>query len=63
MPCLLWHAIKHAKTLGCTTFDFEGSMDPGVERFFRTFGATRKMYLQLTKNTSKVWKLKELLRG
>lgn len=63
MPTLLWHAIKEAKKRGNNHFDLEGSMDPGVERFFRSFGGERKLYLVLKKNISPLWKLKEMLRG
>lgn len=61
MTTLLWHAITHAKELGKSGFDFEGSMDPGVEKFFRLFGGKRQLYLVLRKNDSMLWKLKERL--
>ena len=37
---LFWHLIEDlaGKT---QAFDFEGSMDPGIEQFFRSFGATQ----------------------
>lgn len=59
---LIWDAIKKAKELGLKIFDFEGSMDKGVEQFFRSFGGERNMYLQLSSNQSKLWKLKEWIR-
>jgi len=31
-------AIRYAKELGIKTFDFEGSMIPAIESFFRGFG-------------------------
>lgn len=34
----IWHAIQYAKQKGLQTFDFEGSMLPEVEKFFRGFG-------------------------
>lgn len=61
MTALLWHSIKHSKTIGKEGFDFEGSMDPGVEKFFRNFGGKRELYLVLRKNESLLWKLKERL--
>ncbi|MCB0696125.1 MAG: GNAT family N-acetyltransferase [Chitinophagaceae bacterium] len=61
MTALIWHAIEHAKELGKTGFDFEGSMDQGVEKFFRNFGGKRQLYLVLRKNDSMLWKLKEKL--
>jgi lipid II:glycine glycyltransferase (peptidoglycan interpeptide bridge formation enzyme) len=63
MSLLLWHCIKEGKNRGQKTFDLEGSMDPGVERFYRSFGGKRALYLILSKNTSRIWKLKQLLRG
>jgi hypothetical protein len=35
---LVDRAIGFAREAGCTIFDFEGSMIPGVEKFFRGFG-------------------------
>lgn len=63
LTALLWHAIQHAIQLGKKAFDFEGSMDPGVEQFFRNFGGSRELYLVLKKNDSLLWKVKEKLRG
>jgi lipid II:glycine glycyltransferase (peptidoglycan interpeptide bridge formation enzyme) len=60
---LLWHTIKEAKKRGNTVFDLEGSMDEGVERFFRNFGGDRSLYIVLQKNKSLVWKLKQMVRG
>lgn len=62
MTALLWHVIKEAKRKGHSTFDFEGSMDEGVERFFRSFGAQRELYLVLQRNDSMLWKLKKMVR-
>lgn len=59
---LIWDAIKKAKELGLKIFDFEGSMDKGIEQFFRSFGGERNMYLQVTANRSRLWKLKEWIR-
>jgi lipid II:glycine glycyltransferase (peptidoglycan interpeptide bridge formation enzyme) len=61
MTALLWQAITDAKVLGKKVFDFEGSMDPGVERFFRHFGARRELYLTIHKNSSTLWKIKDFL--
>lgn len=62
MPALLWNCIKEAKARGNTCFDMEGSMDQGVERFFRGFGGQRELYLTPQKNNSLIWKLKSLIR-
>lgn len=63
MSVLLWHAMKEAKKLGCKTFDLEGSVDPGVERFFRGFGGERALYMILLKNDSLLWKAKKIVMG
>lgn len=63
MTALLWHAITDAKSRGLKLFDFEGSMDPGVERFFLGFGGRRALYMVLKKTDSMIWKLKEQFLG
>ena len=62
VSALLWHAIKEAKAHGCKTFDFEGSMDEGVERFFRSFGARRELYMVLQKDDHWLWRLSKRFR-
>jgi lipid II:glycine glycyltransferase (peptidoglycan interpeptide bridge formation enzyme) len=62
MSLLLWHTIKEAKKRGNTAFDLEGSMDEGVERFFRNFGGNRALYIVLHKSKSILWNLKKLVR-
>lgn len=61
MSLLLWQAIKDARQRGNQYFDFEGSMDPGVERFFRKFGARRELYLVLKKEDSWLWRMRNVL--
>jgi lipid II:glycine glycyltransferase (peptidoglycan interpeptide bridge formation enzyme) len=61
MTLLLWHTIKEAKKRGHATFDLEGSMDEGVERFFRNFGGERALYIVLHKNDSILWKMKKMI--
>jgi lipid II:glycine glycyltransferase (peptidoglycan interpeptide bridge formation enzyme) len=61
MSLLLWHTIREAKKRGNKTFDLEGSMDEGVERFFRNFGGDRALYIVLQKNRSFIWKLKQMI--
>lgn len=34
----MWHAILKAKSMGLEVFDFEGSVIPAIERYFRGFG-------------------------
>ena len=41
-------AIKAVSSV-CESFDFEGSMMPGVERVFRSFGAIQKPYFTISK--------------
>ena len=36
----MWHAILKAKSMGLEVFDFEGSILPPIERYFRGFGGT-----------------------
>ena len=45
---VLWEAIKHVSQY-TDTFDFEGSMLPGVERFFREFGAMQTPYFTISR--------------
>jgi hypothetical protein len=46
---LVLKSIEKAKALGCTTFDFEGSMLKGVEKFFRSFGPELVPYFTVNK--------------
>jgi len=61
MTLLLWHTIKEAKKRGHSTFDLEGSMDEGVEKFFSNFGGERALYIILKKNKSLLWQFKQLI--
>lgn len=45
----MWEAIKFAKKLGLRYFDFEGSMSPDIEKYFRGFGGTLTPYYQINK--------------
>lgn len=45
-PALLAGAIGRAQAEGSLVFDFEGSMIPGIERFFRQFGGVPVPYWQ-----------------
>ena len=42
-------AIEHAKQIGLKQFDFEGSMEPNIERYFRGFGARITPYFRINK--------------
>ena len=45
---VLWEAIRQVSRY-TGKFDFEGSMLPGVERFFRGFGAVQTPYFMITR--------------
>ena len=45
---VLWECIQYVSR-HTSTFDFEGSMLPGVERFFREFGATQTPYFTISR--------------
>ena len=49
---LVLTSIEKAKALGCTIFDFEGSMLKGVEKFFRSFGP--ELFPYYTVNKAKI---------
>lgn len=48
-PSCMWQSILHAKKLGISTFDFEGSMLPEVENYFRDFGGDLLPYYTIQK--------------
>jgi len=45
----LWESIKYAQRLKLREFDFEGSMVPQIERYFRGFGGTLTPYYRVNK--------------
>jgi lipid II:glycine glycyltransferase (peptidoglycan interpeptide bridge formation enzyme) len=45
---VMWEALRQVAQY-TDTFDFEGSMIPGVERFFREFGAKQTPYFLITR--------------
>ena len=58
---LTWEAIKFA-SIAKKIFDFEGSMNENIEKFFRGFNTVQKSYFSITKTNSKLIKAKRLLR-
>ena len=46
---LIQTSIQKSKELGCSIFDFEGSMIKGVEKFFRSFGGELVPYFTVNK--------------
>ncbi|MFA6152699.1 MAG: GNAT family N-acetyltransferase [Chitinophagaceae bacterium] len=63
MALLTWNAILEAKKMTLKIFDFEGSMDAGIARFFQRFGGTKMSYDEFSITTSPLWKLKSKLLG
>lgn len=63
LALLVWEAIKTFRRQGLSCYDFEGSMDKGIEPFFRKFGGTRVPYLLFEQNNSMIWKLKKRILG
>ncbi|WP_239586020.1 GNAT family N-acetyltransferase [Bacillus mesophilus] len=57
---LAWEAIKYSASV-TKSFDFEGSMIPGVEKFYRSFGAIQKPYLSISKTNSFLIKLRNFI--
>ena len=49
---LVWKAIEFASAQG-KRFDFEGSVNEPIERFFRAFGAAQTPFFEITKTTSR----------
>jgi lipid II:glycine glycyltransferase (peptidoglycan interpeptide bridge formation enzyme) len=45
----LWKSIKYAQKLGLKKFDFEGSMVPQIEKYFRGFGGKLVPYYRINK--------------
>lgn len=45
----MWNSILKAKDMGLDCFDFEGSMSPAIERYFREFGGKLVPYYTLQK--------------
>lgn len=62
VACLIWTAIQDAVIAG-RDFDFEGSMLPGVEKFFRSFGGKQTPYHRIYKTNSSLFKIYKTLRG
>lgn len=56
---LIWYGIQLANSLGLA-FDFEGSMIPEIERFFRAFGGDLMPYHEVSKVQSKLLRAKAL---
>ncbi len=46
---VMWESIKQAKAKGIKIFDFEGSMIPQIEKFFRGFGGNLTPFYRVNK--------------
>lgn len=62
MSALLWEAIKQSKEQGQQQFDFEGSDHPGIDRFFKNFGASQVPYGHLGKERSLLYRAYRMIR-
>ncbi len=60
MTLLFWEAIKDAADR-VNRFDFEGSIIPGVENFFRSFGSVQQPYFQIYKGKNKFFDFLKVL--
>ena len=57
---LIWEALKDLSGT-VQAFDFEGSIIPGIENFFRSFGGVQKPYFQIYKGKNRFFDLLKLL--
>lgn len=48
MTYLMWQVLRHLSPL-TRAFDFEGSMEPGTELFYRTFSTVQTPFFEVTK--------------
>ncbi len=57
---VLWEAIRHASSV-TGKFDFQGSMNESIERFFRGFGGKQKLAFNVSKTNSKLLHIRQFL--
>ena len=57
---LMWESILYGSKKA-PVFDFEGSMNQGIESFFRSFGGQQTPYFEISKTTSKSLKIKSAI--
>ncbi len=62
MSLLLWKGFNELAGK-VTGFDFEGSMIPGVEKYFRSFSAEQKGFFQITRISSPLLRMKDGARA
>ena len=56
----MWEAIQFSASV-TKSFDFEGSMNEPVERFFRAFGAVQTLYFSIKKTPSRLIKIRRYM--
>ena len=56
----LWEAINFSSSVA-KRFDFEGSMQPSIERFFRNFGGEQVPFFPIRKANSNILKFYEAI--
>ena len=56
--CLVWSSINKLSRM-VRAYDFEGSMDKGIEYFYRSFGATPVAYHHITRVNNPLLRLFE----
>lgn len=61
--CGLAFCIDEAHRRGVEIFDFEGSMIPGVEAYFKKFGGERTYYLSISMGRGWKYRLRNWIRG
>lgn len=47
MEFLVWEGVREMKKRGKQIYDFEGSMEPGIARFFQQMGGVKTHYLNI----------------
>lgn len=65
-PMAMHACISFAKSKGVEVFDFEGSMEPSIEKYFKEFGGEKKIYYSFeTKNAlgQAATKVRKILKG
>jgi hypothetical protein len=65
-PLAMNACIEHAKKLGIEVFDFEGSMEPSIEKYFKEFGGEKKVYTCFERSNklgTMAVKLKKMVKG
>jgi lipid II:glycine glycyltransferase (peptidoglycan interpeptide bridge formation enzyme) len=59
----MWNCILKARELGAETFDFCGSSVQGIARFFKSFGAGERSYLEVKRGHKAIDFVKRIKTG